>query len=324
MVITDFLKKNITIVLSLMLVTISIFFLVQNLSISEILKNNNSIDFKIFEDLRLPRLFACILIGSALSLSGAILQVILSNPLAEPGIMGISGGASVGVALVYCFLSIEPSILNIMCFAMVGSLIFTIILVVLSVKFYFSATKLLLAGLSLGLFSSVIVTWSYYFSTALNMKLLMYWLMGSLSGISWIHVYVLTLTLPIMIWLYFKSNVLDLIMLGDLHAKQLGINIERFRIILIVVLSIVIGLCVSCSGIISFLGLIVPHCMRLLLGSSNKPILLNSAITGAILLLISDILSRSLISYTEIPVGIIITTLSVPIFIYLLIRFNHE
>ena len=111
-----------------------------------------------------------------LSISGAILQVILSNPL-EARHYGHIWRASVEVALVYCFLSIEPSILNIMCFAMVGSLIFTVILVVLSVKFYFSATKLLLAGLSLGLFSSVIVTWSYYFSTALNMNL-MYWLMG--------------------------------------------------------------------------------------------------------------------------------------------------
>ncbi len=253
--------------------------------------------------LRMPRLLAALAIGGAsLAASGAVLQVLLGNPLAEPGVLGISGGASLALVILLFALPFAPNPMLTMLAAMLGALCFTLILVGLSRRRKVSTARLLLIGVALGILSGAVVTWAFYFSDDLNLRQLMYWLMGSVGGVSWSQLSLLLLVLPVLLWLCSQGGKkLDLLMLGEGQAKQLGLDVSAFRWRLILIVSLLVGASVALGGVIGFIGLVVPHLLRLALGTENRFLLPLAAMCGALLLAIADTLSRIILPSAELP-----------------------
>ncbi|MGF1683754.1 vitamin B12 ABC transporter permease BtuC [Photobacterium minamisatsumaniensis] len=270
--------------------------------------------------LRLPRLLAALAIGASLAASGAVLQVLLGNPLAEPGVLGISGGASLALVILMFALPFVPSPMLTMAAAMIGALCFTLVLVGLSRRRKVSTARLLLIGVALGILSGAVVTWAFYFSDDLSLRMLMYWLMGSVAGVSWAQLILLLIVTPVLIWLCLQGKKLDLLMLGENQAKQLGLNVSSFRWRLILIVSVLVGASVALGGVIGFIGLVIPHLLRLSLGTENRYLLPLSAMTGALLLALADTLSRILLPSAELPVGVVITSIGAPVFIWMLLR----
>ncbi|WP_064604722.1 vitamin B12 ABC transporter permease BtuC [Photobacterium sp. J15] len=270
--------------------------------------------------LRMPRLLAAVAIGASLAVSGAVLQVLLGNPLAEPGVLGISGGSSLALVIVLFALPFEPAPVVMMLAAMAGALCFTSVLVGLSRRRKVSTARLLLIGVALGILSGAIVTWAFYFSDDLNLRQLLYWLMGSVGGVSWTHLSLLLLVIPVLVWLCLQGKKMDLLMLGEGQAKQLGLNVEAFRWRLILVVSLLVGAAVALGGVIGFIGLVVPHLLRLALGTENRFLLPLSAMTGGLLLAVADTVSRIILPSAELPVGVVITSIGAPVFIWMLLR----
>ncbi|WP_099609161.1 vitamin B12 ABC transporter permease BtuC [Vibrio coralliilyticus] len=283
----------------------------------------SSLQQQLITQLRLPRLLAAIAIGASLAVSGAVLQVLLGNVLAEPGVLGISGGASVMMVIVLFFLPALATPIGFMIAAVIGALVFTLLLVSMAKIMRLTTTRLLLVGVALGILTGAIVTWAFYFSDDLSLRQLMYWLMGSIGGASWYH-HVLTLTLvPVLAWLCMTGKTLDKLMMGELHAKQLGVDVEAVRWKLILAVSILVGGAVALGGVIGFIGLIVPHLLRLALGSENRYLLPISALSGAMLLVFADIIARVALESAELPLGVVTTTIGAPVFIWMLVK-HHD
>lgn len=280
----------------------------------------SSLEEQLLIQLRMPRFFAALAIGASLAASGAVLQVLLGNPLAEPGVLGISGGASLALVVVLFFLPFAPSPLLMMAAAMIGALCFTLVLVGLSRRRKVSTARLLLIGVALGILSGAVVTWAFYFSDDLNLRMLMYWLMGSVAGVSWPQLILLVVVSPVLIWLCLQGKKLDLLMLGEHQAKQLGLNVDAFRWRLILIVSLLVGASVALGGVIGFIGLVIPHLLRLTFGTENRFLLPLSAICGALLLALADTLSRIILPAAELPVGVVITSIGAPVFIWMLLR----
>lgn len=270
--------------------------------------------------LRIPRVLAVLIVGAALASSGAVLQVLLGNPLAEPGVLGISGGASLAVVLLLFLAPITPTPFLTMLAAMTGALLFTLILVGFSRRQKVSMARLLLIGVALGIFSGAVVTWAFYFSDDLSMRQLMYWLMGSVGGVSWGQLSLLFVIVPVLVVLCMQGKSLDVMMLGDVAARQLGVDVRRIRWLLILMVSLLVGCSVALAGVIGFVGLVVPHLLRLQFGTENRYLLPLSAICGGILLVLADTLSRVLLADADLPIGVVTTSLGAPVFIWMLMR----
>lgn len=273
--------------------------------------------------LRLPRLLAAITVGASLAVSGAVLQVLLGNVLAEPGVLGISGGASVLMVLVLFFMPALATPIGFMIAAVIGALAFTLLLVFVAKAMRLTTTRLLLVGVALGILSGAVVTWAFYFSDDLSLRQLMYWLMGSIGAASWYH-HTLTLVLvPVVVWLCLKGTLLDKLMMGEQHAKQLGVDVDQVRWKLIFAVSILVGGSVALGGVIGFVGLVVPHLLRLALGSENRFLVPMSALVGATLVVFADLIARTALDSAELPLGVVTTSIGAPIFIWMLVR-NHD
>lgn len=270
--------------------------------------------------LRIPRVLAALIVGAALASSGAVLQVLLGNPLAEPGVLGISGGASLAVVLLLFLAPITPTPFLTMLAAMTGALLFTLILVGFSRRQKVSMARLLLIGVALGIFSGAVVTWAFYFSDDLSMRQLMYWLMGSVGGVSWGQLSLLFVIVPVLVVLCMQGKSLDVMMLGDVAARQLGVDVRRIRWLLILMVSLLVGCSIALAGVIGFVGLVVPHLLRLQFGTENRYLLPLSAICGGILLVLADTLSRVLLADADLPIGVVTTSLGAPVFIWMLMR----
>ncbi|CZF78942.1 Vitamin B12 import system permease protein BtuC [Grimontia celer] len=271
-------------------------------------------------ELRVPRVIAAIVIGASLAVSGGVLQVLLGNPLAEPGVLGISGGASLALVVVMFLFPALATPYGLMSAAMAGALVFTAILVMLARRRAMSTARLLLIGVALGILSGAIVTWAFYFSSDLNLRQLMYWLMGSLSGVHWAQLTLTIIVVPALAWLCFQGKKLDLMMLGEMQAKQLGLDTDSLRWRLILLVSLLVGASVAMAGVIGFVGLVVPHFLRLWLGTENKFLLPLSAVSGAALMLVADTIGRMAIAEAELPVGAVTTSIGAPLFIWMLMR----
>ncbi|KGY12638.1 Vitamin B12 import system permease BtuC [Vibrio tubiashii] len=306
----------------LLILISSIYVMVGELAISPF-QTLTALQEQVVLQLRLPRLLAAITIGAALAVSGSVLQVLLGNVLAEPGVLGISGGASVTMVLVLFFFPAFATPIGFMAAAVLGALVFTLLLVFVAKSMRLTTTKLLLVGVALGILSGAIVTWAFYFSDDLSLRQLMYWLMGSVGAASWYH-HVLTLVLvPVLIWLCCKGTLLDKLMMGEQHAKQLGIDVDEARWKLIFAVSILVGGSVALGGVIGFVGLVVPHLLRLAFGSENRYLLPISALAGATLVVFADLIARTALDSAELPLGVVTTTIGAPIFIWMLVS-NHD
>ena len=270
--------------------------------------------------IRLPRVLAVMTIGAALAVTGAIMQALFENPLAEPGLLGVSNGA--GVAVVFTVL-LSSGVMHywvLSLSAIIGALIFTSVLLYFAHQKHLNNSSLLLVGVALGVISGACMTWMVYMSSNLDLRQLLYWMMGSFSGIDWRQMGLIVVSLPFLIWAISQGRTLNYLSLGTLQAYQLGFSTQKWRVILIVICGVLIGLSVAIAGAISFIGLVIPHILRLSGLTDNRRLLIGCAFAGALGLLIADLLSRLLIVNAEVPIGVITATLGAPIFIVLLIR----
>ncbi|WP_420065800.1 vitamin B12 ABC transporter permease BtuC [Pectobacterium colocasium] len=269
--------------------------------------------------LRLPRTLAVMLVGASLAMSGTVMQAVFDNPLAEPGLLGVANGA--GVALVLAVLlgqGLLP-VWTLSLSAIAGALLITFLLLHFARR-HISNTRLLLIGIALGIICSAVMTWAVYFSTSLDLRQLMYWMMGGFSGIDWRHGWLMLALLPVLLWLSRQGTVLNGLALGEIQARQLGIPVYRWRTILVLVMGVQVGLSVALAGIIAFIGLVIPHMLRLCGLTDQRYLLTGCALAGGGVLLLADTVARVALSSAELPIGVVTATLGSPWFIWLLLR----
>ena len=277
--------------------------------------------------LRLPRFLLALLIGAGLAITGAVMQAVMQNSLADPYLLGISSGAGLGavISIVLGFTNIF-GFDSVGFFAFLGAILVTLFIVLISALFgKTNTTTILLSGMALnaicGACISVLIS---VFADAERIQNVTFWLMGSLQNADWYNILVLAIVVvPTSIYFIKNARMLNLMLLGDNVAVTLGYQISGARIKFIVLCSVVVGLVVYNSGIIGFVGLLVPHIARLLYGDNYKYILLKSVSIGALFVAVADVISRVAIDGSEIPIGIVVSVIGAPIFVYLLISRNY-
>ncbi|UXY09114.1 vitamin B12 ABC transporter permease BtuC [Kosakonia sp. ML.JS2a] len=269
--------------------------------------------------IRLPRTLAVLLVGAALALSGAVMQALFENPLAEPGLLGVSSGAGVGlIAAVLLGGGMLPIWALGVC-AIAGALIVTLILLRFARR-HLSTSRLLLAGVALGIICTALTTWAVYFSTSFDLRQLMYWMMGGFGGVDWQQSWLMIALLPVMGWICLQSAPLNVLALGDISARQLGLPLWLWRNVLVVATGWMVGVSVALAGAIGFIGLVIPHILRLCGLTDHRVLLPACALTGASVLLFADIVARLALSAAELPIGVVTATLGAPVFIWLLLK----
>jgi len=269
--------------------------------------------------LRVPRTILAGLVGAGLSLSGAIFQALLRNPLADPYILGVSSGAAIGT-IIAILMGLSAFSFGLPLASFLGALL-TVIVV-----FYFGRqdgkihpNTLLLAGVIISAFLSALIMFFISVSQKEELHTIIFWLMGDFS---FSNPQAIRMILPYILFgiffLYFHARQLNLILSGEEHALQLGVNVERLRLISYLSASLITAASVSVCGLIGFVGLIVPHSVRLIFGPDHRLLIPSSALVGASFLIASDTIARSLLSPLELPVGVITAAFGGPFFIYLL------
>ncbi len=282
----------------------------------------NSMFEKIILEIRFPRILMAVAVGGGLSVAGAVFQAILMNPLAEPYILGISSGGSFGAVLSFV---LGLSFFGTQIFAFAGALIVVFIVFLLGRRFgEIEPGVLLLSGVMVGaFFGAGILIMTTMLDTSLRTAI--FWLIGSLSFAETENLYfVLPVTLIATVILVLNSYKYNVLALGSDGAKQLGINTNRVKNIAYILASLLVGSVVSISGIIGFVGLIIPHVSRMLFGQDYRIIIPSSFFLGASFLILADTLARNIMSPAELPVGAVTAIIGAPVFIYLLKkRFNR-
>ncbi|MDK9357340.1 vitamin B12 ABC transporter permease BtuC [Lelliottia sp. V106_10] len=269
--------------------------------------------------IRLPRTVAVVLVGAALALCGTIMQALFENPLAEPGLLGVSNGAGVGLIAALMLGGGTLSGWSISLSAIAGALLITVILLRFARR-HLSTSRLLLAGVALGIICSALMTWAVYFSTSFDLRQLMYWMMGGFGGVDWRQGWLMALLIPAILWAAFQAKPLNMLALGEISARQLGLSIGLWRNVLVVAIGWMVGVSVALAGAIGFIGLVIPHMLRLAGITNHRTLLPAAAIAGAATLLIADIIARLAMSAAELPIGVVTATLGAPVFIWLLLK----
>jgi len=272
----------------------------------------------IFWQIRMPRVLVASLVGAALAVAGVILQDLFLNPLTDPYVTGVSSGAALGATIgIVLHLANLPWTTVL---ALVGGLgTLGIVWMAARRRGRIDIFVLLLAGVTISYLASAIVT-VLMIRASQDMYAIVYWLMGSFSGRGWPDVEIALVTIPFMILPLFYTSEMDIMLQGEKRAMELGVEVERTKRLLLVTAGVLTALAVSVSGIIGFVGLVVPHVVRLVVGPGHRSLLPVSLLAGASLMVIADLLSRTVISPNEIPVGVVTTFVGAPLFVYLLRR----
>lgn len=289
----------------------------KKIDISDIPKSYETIILNI----RIPRVLIGVIVGAALSGVGAVFQGMFKNPMADPYVIGISSGAALGAGLVIIF-GTTWTVLGISSISMgafLGAVFSTFSVYWISkVKNKVPITILLLSGIAVGQFLTAILSFLMVIYTK-DMTKIIYWTLGSFSGKGWEHLTSVSIPMILsMIILNFFSRDLNIMLLGEESAQNLGVDVEKIKIIILIICSFIISIAVSVSGIIGFVGLIIPHIVRLVVGPDHRILIPTSMLVGGIFMIFADTLARTIISPTEIPVGIITALFGGPFFIYLL------
>ena len=274
-------------------------------------------------NLRLPRIILACLVGSALSVVGTSFQGIFKNPMADPFVLGVSSGAALGATITMVFLNeihfFGMSMVAVSAF--IGAIITTFLVYnIARVGTKVPVATLLLAGIAINYLLSSIISLMMTFNRD-NIEKIVMWTMGSFSTADWNEVILLfIIVVPSILFIFTFSRDLNIMLLGEDSARSLGIDVNGFKKHIFVISTLMVAAVVSVSGIIGFVGLIVPHAIRMMFGSDNRVVIPFSALGGAIFLIICDTLARVVVPPSEIPVGIITSIFGVPFFIYLLYR----
>lgn len=269
--------------------------------------------------IRLPRTLAVLLVGAALAISGAVMQALFENPLAEPGLLGVSNGAGVGlIAAVLLGQGQLPNWALGLC-AIAGALIITLILLRFARR-HLSTSRLLLAGVALGIICSALMTWAIYFSTSVDLRQLMYWMMGGFGGVDWRQSWLMLALIPVLLWICCQSRPMNMLALGEISARQLGLPLWFWRNVLVAATGWMVGVSVALAGAIGFIGLVIPHILRLCSLTDHRVLLPGCALAGASALLLADIVARTALAAAGLPIGVVTATLGAPVFIWLLLK----
>lgn len=274
----------------------------------------------IFLNLRLPRILQAVLTGAALSVCGAAYQSIFRNPLTDPYVLGISSGASLGAA-VAILLGLEAYLLGVgACALATGLLTIVVIYRIAAIGNRMHTTTLLLTGVCLTFLISALVSFLMVLHQD-KMDSIIFWTMGSFASATWMDVSIVApvVLAGIGVVLYYCRD-LNLLLAGSEAAKSMGVEVERVKKVLLLVTTLMVAFCVSASGVIGFVGLVVPHCVRLLLGPDNRRVVPYSILAGALFLLVCDTLARTVLMPSELPVGSLTAMVGAPLFIYLLYK----
>ncbi|MBU5335820.1 FecCD family ABC transporter permease [Intestinibacter bartlettii] len=277
--------------------------------------------------IRFPRVVLAIAIGMGLTISGVVMQAIVKNPLADPYILGISSGASLGAtfAIMLGFGAVlGGNFVGVMAF--IGALLVSFgVLLLANIKGSATSSKLILAGMALSAvcssFSNFII---YIANDKTGMQSVTYWLLGSLAGAKWeTNIIILPVVIIACLFFWSRYRVLNLMLLGDDVSITLGTDLHKPRHIYLIITSIMIGLSVYCAGVIGFVGLIIPHAVRMIFGTDHKKLIPISALVGSIFMIFADALSRIIIPNSEMPIGILISMVGAPVFIYLMVKKSY-
>ncbi|MEK6212667.1 MAG: iron ABC transporter permease [Vibrio fluvialis] len=282
----------------------------------------------VIHEIRFPRTLLCMLVGAILALCGTVMQGLFRNPLAEPGIIGVSAGASLGAALAIVLLgnlNFDARWMNAITLplcAFLGGALTTIVVYRLGTnKFGTSVTIMLLAGVAISAVSGAGIGYLNYVADDQMLRDLTLWSMGSFAGANWQSITLCGITL-LGLYFYFtrRAMALNALLLGESEAHHLGIPIQRLKRALIVLSAVGVGVTVSAAGMIGFVGLVVPHLGRMLVGPDHRNLLPVSALLGALLLTIADMFARVAAAPAELPIGIVTALVGAPFFLYLLFQ----
>lgn len=289
-----------------------------NLSqILQVLKGNGEEVYEtIIYNLRLPRIIIGLLVGACLAASGALLQGVMKNPLADPGIIGVSAGGGLAAILTMVIFPAYSYLLPFLAF--IGAFTATICIYLFAWDKGASPVKIVLAGVAMNallgaMTNGVMVLYSNRIQSVIG------WLSGGLNGRGWYHVEIIFPYAIVMLLLsFFTIKPMNILILGDESAKLLGQNVEWIRLVIILLASFLAGIAVSVAGLIGFVGLVVPHMIRLLIGEDYRYLLPYSIVGGAVLVVLADTVARTAFDPIELPVGILLAALGAPFFIILL------
>lgn len=286
-------------------------------------------DSVVLLDIRLPRTLLGILIGAALAVSGAVMQGLFRNPLADPGLIGVSAGAGLGaISAIVVGSALPVAVLSALHYFLVpaaafaGGWLSTILLYRIATRQgRTSVAVMLLAGIALGALTGALSGLLVYHADDQQLRDLTFWGLGSLAGATWQKLLIACpLILASLIAAPFLARSLNALALGEPAAMHLGIPIQKMKRIAILTVAASVGAAVAASGGIGFIGIVVPHLLRLILGPDHRFLLVNSALLGASSLLFADIISRIVIAPAELPIGIIMAVIGGPFFLYILLR----
>jgi len=285
----------------------------------------------ILGQIRLPRTLLGLAVGGVLALSGVAMQGLFRNPLADPGLVGVSSGASLGAAIAIVGGSafgglpdaFGPYLLSICAF--LGGLGVTALVYRLGRRNgQTSVAVMLLAGIALTALAGSTVGLFTYLADDATLRTLTFWNLGSLNGASYARLWpLLFVTVAVSLWLPRRASALNALLLGESEANHLGINVEGLKRELVFCTALGVGAAVAAAGMIGFVGLVVPHLVRLLAGPDHRVLLPASVLAGAALLLVADLIARLALAPAEMPIGIVTAFLGAPFFLYLLLRGRH-
>lgn len=277
---------------------------------------------QIIMQIRFPRVLVAGCVGASLAVAGVVMQSLFRNPMADPGIIGVSSGGSLGgvVSIYFGFTSIGSFMTPLLGFLGAFMTLFIV---------YFISTQngktsiltLLLTGVAISSFFSACTSLILTYSNVAQLQQILYWLMGDLNGRDWDHLKLMILpSIVAFIVFVFYRKELDILLLGEEEAENLGINVQFTRNLLLIVSSLLTGVSVSLTGAIGFVGLVVPHIIRLIIGPSHRLLIPASILGGATFLILTDLISRLIIRPAEIQIGVVTAFFGAPFFIYLIIR----
>ena len=283
----------------------------------------------VFLEIRIPRVILAAIVGASLGISGASLQGLFRNPLADPGLIGVSAGAALGATTIIVigstfFPNLVLSNFLLPLAAIFGASVVIFMLYLLTRGFGFQGvTYMLLVGIAVNAIAGVAIGILTYISSDEELRSLTFWTMGSFGGVTWPLLIPAIIIISISIaYLIPAARQLDLLQLGESEAYSLGIDVQKLKYRVIITSAATVGASVSLSGMIGFVGLIVPHLTRLIGGVNHNFLLPGSALLGACLMVIADLLARILLQPAEIPVGLITSAIGSPFFLWLIFRMN--
>jgi len=289
-----------------------------------------TLDQRIFLELRVPRAILCLLVGASLGVGGTLMQALFRNPIVEPGLVGTSSGAAFGSALFFVLgaaLNLPAGVWSLPLAACLGGILSTYLVFILARSREdgrASIVRLLLTGLAVNALFLSAIGFLSYIARDPQARSITFWNLGTLSGANWSAVRIVgvsTIGGTLLALRYAKQ--LNALMIGEEEATYLGVNVVRLKWIILSINVVIVAVATAFTGVISFVGLIVPHILRMMGGADNRYLIIGSALMGAMLLSLADLVARLALRPAELPIGIVTSAVGVPVFLFLLRRSRY-